>query len=352
MNPQETEHVITRDEAWVPAAERVKISPTNVRLETTVQQKEETFQVVIDLIKNSTCLKAFIISADLMLKSSGRYLISIQEMKVKNLLRYKMMKTLSPFSLILATKLKFQHYHTIKDDGIVSRLKYVRIGEDYQEYGLSIPETMLNVDIVESESYQRFLLYSTGSIPPKKSRGKGYQGKKTRDTAEENVDVSEEPCFGMSSTEPEEEVAARQVHATHARIVSQKLKGVQTLTPEEQKATDIMKALKESRITSKRQPDVDAEKDDEETESDSEDIYKYKIKVCKDADEEMKDANNVESENKKKEEMTDAAKVDAKKTMSLDYGDQFLDLSHSDNLPGVVKDSPEAESTPLLDVHI
>ncbi|GKF88023.1 hypothetical protein Tco_0258900, partial [Tanacetum coccineum] len=41
------------------------------------------------------------------------------------------------------SNLKYQHYHTIKDDGIVCRLKFVKIGEDYQEYGLPIPETML-----------------------------------------------------------------------------------------------------------------------------------------------------------------------------------------------------------------
>ncbi|GJS78604.1 retrovirus-related pol polyprotein from transposon TNT 1-94 [Tanacetum coccineum] len=64
MNPQETEQVVARDELWVPTAERVNISTTNVRLETTVKQKEETFQVVIDVIKNSTCFKAFSISAD------------------------------------------------------------------------------------------------------------------------------------------------------------------------------------------------------------------------------------------------------------------------------------------------
>ena len=63
MNLQETEQVINRDEKWVPATERVKISPTNVRLETTVPQKEETFQVVIDVIKHSMCFKAFMISA-------------------------------------------------------------------------------------------------------------------------------------------------------------------------------------------------------------------------------------------------------------------------------------------------
>ncbi|GKA86844.1 retrovirus-related pol polyprotein from transposon TNT 1-94 [Tanacetum coccineum] len=53
-----------RDEKWVPSVKRVKISPTNLRLETTVHQKEETFQVIIDVIKNSTCFKAFTISAD------------------------------------------------------------------------------------------------------------------------------------------------------------------------------------------------------------------------------------------------------------------------------------------------
>ncbi|GJU09629.1 hypothetical protein Tco_1132025 [Tanacetum coccineum] len=64
MNPQETQQVATRDEQWVSCAERVKISSTNIILENIMPQKEETLQVVIDLIKNSTYLKAFTISAD------------------------------------------------------------------------------------------------------------------------------------------------------------------------------------------------------------------------------------------------------------------------------------------------
>ncbi|GKB27977.1 hypothetical protein Tco_0867378 [Tanacetum coccineum] len=64
MNLQETQQVVDRDEKWVPSTERVKISSTKVRPGTTVQQKEETFQVVIDIIKNSMCFKAFTISAD------------------------------------------------------------------------------------------------------------------------------------------------------------------------------------------------------------------------------------------------------------------------------------------------
>nr|GEZ64349.1 hypothetical protein [Tanacetum cinerariifolium] len=53
-------------ESKVPSAERVNISSTNIRLETTMPQKEETYQVVIDIIKNSTCFKAFTISADVL----------------------------------------------------------------------------------------------------------------------------------------------------------------------------------------------------------------------------------------------------------------------------------------------
>nr|GEU55672.1 hypothetical protein [Tanacetum cinerariifolium] len=61
-----TLQVTARDEKWVPSTKKVKINSTNIRLETTVPQKEETFQVVIDIIKDSTCFKAFNISVDIL----------------------------------------------------------------------------------------------------------------------------------------------------------------------------------------------------------------------------------------------------------------------------------------------
>ncbi|GJS53974.1 hypothetical protein Tco_0627336 [Tanacetum coccineum] len=64
MNQEEIRQVTARDEKWVPTKERVKIDTTNVRLETTVPQKEDTFQLIIDVIKNSTCYKVFTISAE------------------------------------------------------------------------------------------------------------------------------------------------------------------------------------------------------------------------------------------------------------------------------------------------
>ncbi|GJS97103.1 hypothetical protein Tco_0804071 [Tanacetum coccineum] len=251
----------------VPSKERVKIGTTNVRLENTVPQKEETFQVIIDVIKNSTCYKAFTISAKVpeifmqqfwytIKKVSGtksyefhlankKYLVDAEvfrkildicprvqgedftevpddestitfliDLGYKGpLYKYPSMfvdhmhqpwrtlaaiinKCLSDFAFQIDNRQLKKGRHEIMpypgDDGVVSRLKFVRISEDFQEYRLLIPETMLTAGIKQSESYQMFIKYSTGLIPPKKSRGKGSQGKKTADTPEAAVDVSEE----------------------------------------------------------------------------------------------------------------------------------------------------------------
>ncbi|GKG07082.1 hypothetical protein Tco_0330051 [Tanacetum coccineum] len=107
-----------------------------------------------------------------------------------------------------------------------------------------------------------FIKYSTYQIPPKKSRGKGSQGKKIADTPVEEVEVSEESkpepskkktsskrrvkekvtlsandniisdnpdaalelTKSISQTEAKEAEAARKVHATHARIVTESAK--------------------------------------------------------------------------------------------------------------------------------
>nr|GEU57587.1 retrovirus-related Pol polyprotein from transposon TNT 1-94 [Tanacetum cinerariifolium] len=129
----------------------------------------------------------------------------------------------------------------------------IKLGKDYQEYGLSILEIMQTEAIKQFESYQMFIKYSTGQISPKKSRGKGSQRKKTAGDSQETVDESKEsdpePKLverktskldkSISKTKAEEAEAARQVHATHARRT---------------KAAYIMKALKESKKIRKRQP--------------------------------------------------------------------------------------------------
>ncbi|GJX13215.1 hypothetical protein Tco_0204973 [Tanacetum coccineum] len=268
MNQEQTRQVAARDEQRVPTKERVKISTTNVRLETTVPQKEETFQVIINVIKNSTCYKVFTISTEVpkifmqqfrytvkkgvdfdelpndeatltfllslgykgplhkhpsmyveLMHQPWRTLASVinkclsgktasndrlRKTKIDILwgifyrenvdypeliwedfafqIDYRQLKKgrrknmpYPRFTKIIInhflfkhqflTKLQYLHTHKIKDDGIVSRLKFVRIGKDYQEYGLPIPEMMLTDGIKQSESYQMFIKYSTYNNP-------------------------------------------------------------------------------------------------------------------------------------------------------------------------------------------
>ncbi|GJT04426.1 hypothetical protein Tco_0838888, partial [Tanacetum coccineum] len=210
----------------VPSTERVKISSTNVRLETIVHQKEKTFQVIIDVIKNSTCYKTFTISADvpeIFMQQFRKILDICPRVEGEEFTKVQDDDATLTFLIDLGYKGLLQKYTNI--------LKFVRIREDYQEYGLPIPDMMLNDTIIQSESYQMFLKYSTGQIPPKKSRGKGSQGKKTTDTHVADVDVSKESepepakkrnaSKSISLIEAAEEEAARQVYATHARIVTE-----------------------------------------------------------------------------------------------------------------------------------
>ncbi|GKF53438.1 hypothetical protein Tco_0160348, partial [Tanacetum coccineum] len=62
MNQEEIQQA-AREEKWVPKADRVKISPTNMRIDPTMNLKEETYQFILDVIKNTSFFKAFLASA-------------------------------------------------------------------------------------------------------------------------------------------------------------------------------------------------------------------------------------------------------------------------------------------------
>ncbi|GJY97257.1 retrovirus-related pol polyprotein from transposon TNT 1-94 [Tanacetum coccineum] len=149
-------------------------------------------------------------------------------------------------------------------------------------------KVMLNDAIKQSESCQMFIKYSTGQIPPKKSRGKESKHepepikrktasrrvvkKKVTISADDKI-ISDDPDAAlelgksMSLTEAEEagsksgDRSSRGVtiqdtpSAPNPKPVTSKpnLKGTQSLTPAKKEAADTMQALKESKKTSKRQ---------------------------------------------------------------------------------------------------
>ncbi|GKA49043.1 hypothetical protein Tco_0742001 [Tanacetum coccineum] len=357
------------------------------------------------------------------------------------------------------TNLNHKHYHTIKDDETISRLKFVRIGEDYQEYRLPILDVMLTDAIKCSESYQMFIKYSTHQILPKKSRGKESEPepepvkkktasrrvvkKKVTLSADDNI-ISDDPdaalelAKSISQTEVEEAKAARKVYVTYARIVTEsvsksdkkkssgrsykniviqdnlsapkskpatsktKLKGTRgsnegtgsklgvpdestviSATSSEGTGSEHSDDDNDDIEKDDRDGDVDDEGDDHisdtqdandedvKTESDEEDIYKYKICVRKDKDEEMINAE-VDDSDKGDKEITDAAKADAEKSseakddvkktelspsssslsVSSGFGDQFLKISSDSSLVSTVKDSVDIDVSSLLDIPI
>nr|GFA21707.1 hypothetical protein [Tanacetum cinerariifolium] len=63
MNQEQIQQA-ARDEALVSSDDRVKIGSSNMRIDPTMAQKESTYQVSLDIIKNSPCYNAFLITVD------------------------------------------------------------------------------------------------------------------------------------------------------------------------------------------------------------------------------------------------------------------------------------------------
>nr|GEX86083.1 hypothetical protein [Tanacetum cinerariifolium] len=266
--------------------------------------------------------------------------------------------------------------HTIKDDGVISRLKFVRIGEDFQEYGRAIPNTI----------------------------GKGSQGKKSV--------ITPKPTSVEVFNESDPELAKRQSGS------------IRKLTAKEQLAVDTMQAIKKSKKSSRSRPhargsskgtgvpdevkakltsqsfrdqkmrvtilkkktlmtkwvstDEEEEKQDddddrsidlEETDDeDKDDEFVHGDEyVHEDVDEEMKDVEDAKT-GKDDEEITDDEKIEATKgdyeqagkhtptssslSVSSGFGNQFLNISSDASLIGTTKKSTYIEINSLLDIQI
>ncbi|GJT56759.1 hypothetical protein Tco_0991813 [Tanacetum coccineum] len=323
MNQEEIRQVTARDEKWVPAKVSVKISTTNVRLETTMPQKGETFQVIIDVIKNSTCYKAFTISIEVPKMFMQQFWYIVKKVKGKNSYKFhlankKCVVDVEVFQNILDICLRFQglYFAKVPDDettltflidlgykGLLYKHPSMYVDHMHQPWrtlavvinkcllGKSASNDRLGksrIDILWGMFYRENVDYLelnwedfAFQINYRKLKKGIHENvryprrvikKKDSISADDNIipepDIALELGKSMSLTEATEEEAARQVHATHARIsfrdtlsvskkmsldLSQKLKGVQTLTREEQLAADTMQALKESKKTNKRQ---------------------------------------------------------------------------------------------------
>ncbi|GJW37781.1 retrovirus-related pol polyprotein from transposon TNT 1-94 [Tanacetum coccineum] len=231
------------------------------------------------------------------------------------------------------SKLKFQHYHTIKDDGIES----IDVSDESEPEpakkktgsrsirGVVIQDTPKQEDadimqaLKESKKTSR-RQPSTGGSSEGTGRIPGVPDESTIVSA-----TSSEGTGTKLGVPNEEKVISEEnvILEWGSEHESEHSEDSQLNSDEEEKKDNDSDADDEDEEDDHVSDSQDTDDEDVEIESDEDEIYKYKIQVHKDVDVEMKEAETVKCENKEKVEMTDATKADVEKT-TKEKGDAEL----------------------------
>ncbi|GJZ08762.1 hypothetical protein Tco_0543045 [Tanacetum coccineum] len=299
-------HVRIDQAKHVPFSERVKISSTNIRLETIIPQKEETFQVFIDLIKNSTCFKAFTISADVPEIFMQQFWYSIKKVQGTDsyeflLANKKCTVNAEVFRTILdiCPRVEGVNITYIPDDDTAltflinlgykgTLYKHTNMFVDHMHQPWRTLAVIINkclsgktasndklrksrIDILwgmfkrENVDYPELIWEDIAyqidhRKEKKKTASRRVVKKKVTISATDNIipdpGAALELAKSINQTKAEEAEAARKFHATHARIVIESVpeSAKKKSGGKKQENADIMQTLKESKKTSKRQP--------------------------------------------------------------------------------------------------
>ncbi|GJZ20980.1 hypothetical protein Tco_0558019 [Tanacetum coccineum] len=82
---------VARDEKLVPSNDRVKIRNNNLRIDPSMTQWEETFQVALDILKNTTFYNAFLISANVPEIYTQQFWLTIENVKKSSSYQFDLM---------------------------------------------------------------------------------------------------------------------------------------------------------------------------------------------------------------------------------------------------------------------
>ncbi|GJZ74036.1 hypothetical protein Tco_0638182 [Tanacetum coccineum] len=204
---------VARDEKLVPTKDKVKIV-SNLRMDPTITQKEETYQVILDIIKNTPCYNAFPFL--LMCLKSTCSNSGSPSIRLRNLLST---------NLTLITRRGIYHKANVDYAAL--------IWEDLQYQ-------------IDNRQSKTFIALSIGLIPPKKGRGKGTQGTKAMIITKKATAASKKKRAKKikSSDEESEEQEERLIRKTKGVVIQdtpqvsnkksinqyQKLKGIKLLS--------------------------------------------------------------------------------------------------------------------------
>ncbi|GKA44167.1 hypothetical protein Tco_0736891 [Tanacetum coccineum] len=158
---------------------------------------------------------------------------------------------------------KRHNINTLKDDGVLRKLKFVSKGEDEQKYGNVNSRLDNEEEYKDSKAYLKYLALSISIELQKKGRGKGKgligkkatitPSKKGSITAEDNIILDPNVALklgeSISLTKAEEQEEQRRVHENHERIVTEKSTSNEESNEEEaaQLASDMQNATKSNK---------------------------------------------------------------------------------------------------------
>ncbi|GJU24551.1 hypothetical protein Tco_1163172 [Tanacetum coccineum] len=202
--------LIALDDALVAPEDRVEIGKCNMRIDPNKPHKEATYQVVLDTLSLSPCYKAFTITADVPEIYMHQFWLTIS--KVKDSSSYKLKldnKTckigVEVFRKVLQICPRLPNQEFVAPPSHDEMVIFIK-ALGYKGALESIP------DLVTDHMYQPWRTFAT-------IINRCFSGKTT------DPDVALKLGKSISRTEAEEQEAARRVHKTHKRLVTEKPTG-------------------------------------------------------------------------------------------------------------------------------
>nr|GEU39635.1 retrovirus-related Pol polyprotein from transposon TNT 1-94 [Tanacetum cinerariifolium] len=209
MNPLITQQRALDDDLVAPENRFVN-DKCNMRIEPTKTHKEATYQVVLDTLKVSPRHKAFLVTADCMYYKKNLDYVELIWEDIMYQIDNRQITTARHSSM---TYPRFTKY------------------EENKVYGKLIHDVMLSKEVMKTKACKTYLAFATGNAIPKKARKRTTAHIKERSlTANDTIipndrDAALELAKSISRTEAEEQKAARLVHETHERLVTEQSTG-------------------------------------------------------------------------------------------------------------------------------
>nr|GEW17765.1 hypothetical protein [Tanacetum cinerariifolium] len=261
--------------------------------------------------------------------------------------------------------------HPIKDDSVLRVLMFVSKYKDRQVYGKTIHDAMVSKEIMETTTYETYLTFATGKAIHKKA-GKRTKAASTTTTiikessltVDDNIisrdpDVALELAKSMSKTKmknkKQQDLCMRLMNKPLDQ--SQKLNGVQVMSEKERLVADTKKAIKASKLGSRKGAGLKPEvlddlkiysDDDEENKHDNDetqrDEYMHEDEYVHTDDDERTESNNED------QAMDDAKKNDEDKAEEGKDSDQepIQDEQAKIEVAGVLVSMTHKEKPKLL----